>query len=260
MRTALLLACLLSACAGPARVTSFHLLTAADADLVVAGDGSGDFRTITDALRRAQPGSLILVRPGRYREAVALHSGIRLVGSGPDATVIDAGAAPAALVLQDSGSVVSGLALVNASETGIVVASGRHYVERCLIAGNGQNGIALTGNSCVALELDHCTIADNPVAGLSLSSAVAGITIRNSILAFNGRAAARTEPQPAAGQISLERSCLNNLDLGSDSLLMGNALILADPGFLNRPRDYRLSSASPCLDKAPHRRNLGCFP
>lgn len=259
MRSALLLACLLAACGGPARVPSFHLLTAADADLVVASDGSGRFRTIGDAIRQAQPGALILVRPGRYRGALSLHSGMRLVGSGPEVTIIDAAGEPAALTLEDSGSVVSGFAVVNATTGGLAVVSGRHYVERCLIAGNGESGITLSGASGIGLELDHCTIADNPLVGISLPSSPVFIHVSNSIIAFNGRAISPGLPAEA-DRTAFERVCLHNSDLESDRALPGKTLVIADPLFINRPHDYRLSLDSPCLDKAPHRRNIGCHP
>lgn len=260
MRFALLLACLLAACAAPARRSCYHLLTAADADAVVARDGSGDFRTIGEAVARVPPGALILVRPGRFREAVTLHSGVRLAGSCPDVTVIDADGAPAALTLDDSGSVVSGLALPGGRETGISIAAGRHLVERCLIADNGALGIVLAGLPGTAAEFDHCTIAGNPVAALSVAATgPARLAVRNSIVAFNGRAAAGDSP-PAPGQLVFEHSCLHNLDPDSDRLLGGKTAILDDPAFVERGRDYHLSSNSPCIGKSLYQDDLGCFP
>jgi Right handed beta helix region len=52
--------------------------------VIVALDGSGDYRSIQDAIDRAIPGATILIRSGQYQEDVTVHSkdGLRLVGEG----------------------------------------------------------------------------------------------------------------------------------------------------------------------------------
>jgi len=258
VRLPILLLCLLAACARPVLVSSYHLLTAPDADLVVASDGSGDFRTISAALAQARPGALILVRPGRYREAVTLSSGVRLIGSGPDLTVIDAGGEPAALTLRDSGSVVHGLRLVSAGGQAAVVTAGRHRFERCLIAGNARNGVIFSAMPGVGAEFSHCTIADNPGSALHAPLGPASLSVNNCIIAFNGRAAV-TDSTVGLEFFVSERTCFYNQDTALDRSLAGRTGILADPGFVSRLGDYRLTPDSPCLGKARQHRDPGCF-
>jgi hypothetical protein len=58
--------------------------------IVVSHDGSGDLPSITDAIRVARDGDLVLVRPGTYRESVVVRRDIAIVGDGDrDAIVLD---------------------------------------------------------------------------------------------------------------------------------------------------------------------------
>src|SRR5262249_28793990 len=50
--------------------------------LTVAPTGTADFRTLQEAVRRAQPGARILVRPGRYEEGVILDKSLEILGEG----------------------------------------------------------------------------------------------------------------------------------------------------------------------------------
>src|SRR5207245_2520824 len=48
----------------------------------VSPGGRGDFRSITEALRSAEPGARIVVRPGVYREQLVVDRPVELVGEG----------------------------------------------------------------------------------------------------------------------------------------------------------------------------------
>ncbi len=58
--------------------------------LVVALDGSGQYRTIQEAVDAAKKGDTILIRPGAYPEDVTIHSkeNVRLIGAGMDQVTI----------------------------------------------------------------------------------------------------------------------------------------------------------------------------
>ena len=57
----------------------------------MAADGSGDFRTIQEALDSARPGDTVHVRAGRYDEALLLRQGVSLTGAGSDRTHVVSG-------------------------------------------------------------------------------------------------------------------------------------------------------------------------
>jgi len=62
--------------------------------IVVAGDGSGDYTSISPALAGAIPGDIIAIRPGTYTLFWTSAEGVNLVGLGPD---------PAAVVIEGRG-------------------------------------------------------------------------------------------------------------------------------------------------------------
>ncbi len=63
--------------------------TAGARTIVVSASGGGAYTTIQEAVDTAQPGTVIIVREGTYRETVRLKPGIRLIGRDPTRTIID---------------------------------------------------------------------------------------------------------------------------------------------------------------------------
>lgn len=61
-------------------------LVSAPRTLVVAQDGSGQYRSIQSAIDEARKGDSIVIRPGAYREDVRIHNKerIKLIGAGMD--------------------------------------------------------------------------------------------------------------------------------------------------------------------------------
>ena len=54
--------------------------------LVVALDGSGDFKSIQEAVDATRKGDTVFLKPGRYEQDLTIHSKdqIKLVGAGQD--------------------------------------------------------------------------------------------------------------------------------------------------------------------------------
>jgi len=74
--------------------------------LVVASDGSGDFRTLREALAAAPEGAEIVLRPGIYSGSVLLDKNVRISGGSTLSEVIfDGGDGPAIVVSTDTPSV-----------------------------------------------------------------------------------------------------------------------------------------------------------
>ncbi|HMZ56871.1 MAG TPA: pectinesterase family protein, partial [Nitrospira sp.] len=76
--------------AGVAGAQAEDPATAERAPLVVALDGSGQYRSIQEAVDAAKKGDTILIRPGAYPEDVTIHSkeNVRLIGAGMDQVTI----------------------------------------------------------------------------------------------------------------------------------------------------------------------------
>jgi hypothetical protein len=79
---------------------------------VVAQDGNGDFRTITEAVETAEDGDTILVGPGTYTEAsIVVSKDITIIGDGErEEVVIEATDSPAFL-LDDTDATLSTMTL-----------------------------------------------------------------------------------------------------------------------------------------------------
>ena len=58
--------------------------------IMVALDGSGDYRSIQEAIEHAGAAATIVVGPGEYHEDVTVHSkdGLKLIGAGPDRVTV----------------------------------------------------------------------------------------------------------------------------------------------------------------------------
>lgn len=59
-----------------------------DANIIVDQSGNGDYRSIQQAINNAQPGSIIYVKSGEYREIIDIKKQITLIGEGKDSTLI----------------------------------------------------------------------------------------------------------------------------------------------------------------------------
>lgn len=106
----LLLVMLLAILATGTIVTGASLLSTPA--IVVAQDGSGTVKTITEAVAAAQDGDVVLVKPGTYRESIAITEDITLRGDGdPGAVVIEFASDGPTHVLAEDGTFVFGILL-----------------------------------------------------------------------------------------------------------------------------------------------------
>jgi hypothetical protein len=230
------------------------------ADIVVATDSSGRYRSIPEAIAHARDGDVILVKPGVYTEPVRIaeRRGITLLGTDPATTIIDGADRYAAVEIRTDSNRIIGLCLRGADSHGAWVRDGHQVFSRCLVCDNGECGIylsAMAGNASALI--DHCTIADNGATGINAARDSAATTITNSIIAFNPRGIATDEPN---GLMSIHHNTLWSTALDYDRALPGATNMIADPHFRSRDvSDYRLAPDSPCLNAAADGTNQGCF-
>jgi hypothetical protein len=228
--------------------------------LVVAQDSSTRFLTISSALDSARDGDTVFVMPGEYRGVVKVVKlrHMTLLGADPATTVVDAGNEYAAIELRTDSNRVSGLTVRGADSHGIWVRDGQQFIDRCLIAGNGDRGIYLSSFAGRAnANITHCTVADNGEVGIHAARDDSNTVITDCIIAFNKRGVVTDQPE---GKLVVRRNCLfgNGLDL--DRVAPGDSNILQDPRFVDRENgDFRLKRGSPCIGAGGGRTNLGAF-
>ncbi len=162
----------------------------------LGGSEPAVFSTISSALTHARSGDTVCVAPGTWREQVLIHRDkVHLVGAGPDQTILRPpaawlrGSAEAVVSLEARELSISGLA-VEGGEVGIEVgADAEARLEDLVLRDNGiglrahdpllltaselailsskDAGAVLTGESALAVHLEHLTVRDNGDAATS---------------------------------------------------------------------------------------------
>jgi parallel beta-helix repeat protein len=139
--------------------------------LVVAQDGSGDFRTIREALREAAAGARILVRPGLYREGLVLTRSVEVVGDGPVPDIIVEATEGDCVLMKTDDAVVRGLTLRGrTAERGakffaVDVPQGRLLLEDCDVTNDSLSAIGIHGPSANP-TIRNCKIHDSQQGGV----------------------------------------------------------------------------------------------
>lgn len=130
--------------------------------LIVAGDGSGDHRSIGAALNAAAPGTRIQIQPGTYRESLTLDRHVELVGrSEVEAVVIEAQDGEC-LRLRSDRALISGLTLQSRRSAGkewryaaVEIETGQPLLENCMISSDSGVGVLIHG-AAARPTLRHC--------------------------------------------------------------------------------------------------------
>ncbi len=145
------------------------------ATITVARDGSGDYRTIGDAVTNMDPGDDIYVKDGTYYEALEITKTVDIEGQSMEGVVIDANRTDTPMVLSGAdGSRLSNLNFTNsttgANEGGLVVINTDGlYIDNATFFGNGADGLFLSGSSSVYVN-DSNLFENNDGIGIASSS------------------------------------------------------------------------------------------
>ncbi|MCI2429332.1 right-handed parallel beta-helix repeat-containing protein [Candidatus Acetothermia bacterium] len=108
-----------------------------------------DFATIQAAVNAADPGDLILVSPGSYRENIIIRKSLELRGSGAE-TIVDGSAARSrpTIWVQDATNVIIQNLTITKGRRGIQVdRSSQILIAKNIIQANRRQGILITENS-----------------------------------------------------------------------------------------------------------------
>jgi PPM family protein phosphatase len=125
--------------------------------LVVSLDGSAPFTTITAAVAASQPGDIVRVEPGTYRERVDMGGGVDLVARVPGTVTIAGPPGSAAPVLSLNGPFnarVAGIRIDAESpvDTGVRIAAPAATLELVEITGAMRRAIDLFPGSTLAVR------------------------------------------------------------------------------------------------------------
>jgi hypothetical protein len=152
--------------------------------LVVARDGTGEFRSIqaaVDALERSAGGGVVVVEPGDYRETVVVREASRLVlrASRPGTVTVTADG-PALSLLGGSQLVVDGIAFRTdgGTEAGTVAGSQAVTLRRCSFSGGTTAALRARDVSDIYLwDVD----ARSPGVGVSFERATLAAWVKGRV-------------------------------------------------------------------------------
>ncbi len=139
--------------------------------LVVSRTGQGDCLSLGVALRRAAPGSRIIVKPGTYRESLVVDKAVEILAGGEPSEVVLEGLDAPCLTLQSEGVRICGFTLVASgapkgkSFPALEATGGSASVEDCVVTSDGQAAVAVRGTG-TRLTMARCRVQNCPGVGV----------------------------------------------------------------------------------------------
>ncbi|MFN8482271.1 MAG: hypothetical protein U0768_04305 [Anaerolineae bacterium] len=218
------------------------------------------FTTIQDGINHVPPIAgqwTVGVAPGYYIERVTPKSGVRLVGSGAEQTIIDADGAGAPVTLNGVTHVeVTGFGLQNsnAANAGIVVsgASNTITVTHNILQMNAGGAIFRNASSGV---FGFNTVANNTGTALTLADAHTWVNARFNIFALNSGKGVNNN------SVGLFQDGYNLFYQNAGGNTAGTVtldptdIVNRDPQFFDpnpyNPADYTLQATSPAVNTVP---------
>ncbi|NLG27517.1 MAG: PKD domain-containing protein, partial [Chloroflexi bacterium] len=208
--------------------------------------GVDAYGTIREAVESGA--ARVLVHPGRYPQRFYLVSGVSVMGSGADSTIIEPPAGSGALVTAEGVAAASLARLTlagGASWQGLLVEGGARdlTLTRCIIR-DLSVGVRLRGDSTV--EMMNNTIIRNGDGIIAEGSTP--VDLRNTILAYNTDTGLERGATPTSLTNIYNDYWANGTDMNYTDA--GGAKLYRDPQFIDLyGNDLRLSADSDLIDK-----------
>jgi parallel beta-helix repeat protein len=149
----------------------YTLIPKFKSNLVVSSSGSGDYKTINEAIKNAQPGTSILVRPGLYQESLIINKPLKIIGDGTKAQIIIENANSNCLVLNTDNAEVRGLTLRglagqnNKKFFTVDILQGKPVLADCDITSDSLACVAVHGTTANPI-IQQCQVHDGKTGGI----------------------------------------------------------------------------------------------
>ena len=171
----------------------------------------GAHATIKDALAAAVPGTLIVVKPGTYREALVIEKAVEIVGEGRLGQVVIEASERAAIVLDTDRAALRNLVIratgtQSTTSAAVWVKRGRPVIEGCTLTSAIGPGMYVGGSSSDP-TVRECTFADGKQSGIWVVENGAG-TFERCTVTGNAKAGIRVETggNPTVRECTVERN------------------------------------------------------
>ncbi|WP_335937627.1 AAA family ATPase [Streptomyces sp. PTD5-9] len=191
--------------------------------LTVAADGTGDCRTIAQAVAQARTGAVVSIAPGRYEESVTVSAAITLTAAEGRGTVELAPRRGSALTLTGDAVMVSDLVLRgHDDELPVVdVPRGQLALDRCDVHGSAWAALFARGGGSLALR--QCRVSNPAGAGVVATSGTESF-LEDCVVEHLGTSAVVAGER---GRISVRASRLRDAR-GNGVLANGQAQVLVE--------------------------------
>ncbi len=206
-----------------------------------------EFTSIQDAILSGA--NTVVVKPGQYPQSFYLISGVNVLGSRADQTILEPLPGHTGPLVTAEGVVgvrLSGFTLAgDGNQDGLRVEDGAQSITfgRNIVRGT-ETGISVLGSE-TDLEVVNNTIVEN-TNGM-VASACAPVDVRNTIFAYHSGTGLSYEPCAATKLHTYNDFWLNGTDLSPAE--PGAGEIFLDPLFVDRfAHDYRTMDDSPVID------------
>jgi len=133
-------------------------------ELVVAADGSGDFKDLAEAVRAAPSGARILIRRGTYTGSMVLNRPVVLQAEGPRPTIIGTDG-PTFTVRTEQVALRDLVVKAPPTAEVLLVERGAVEMERCALVGGEGDGLVLAGPG-TSLRMLRSALASTGKTGL----------------------------------------------------------------------------------------------
>jgi parallel beta-helix repeat protein len=163
-------------------VNANHQYGAEPLTVVVAARHHGDYKTISDALWGAKPGTRILVRPGLYREGIVIDKPVEIIGDGKQGDIMIEATGKDTILFKAAVGKVANLTLYQAGGGkwfGVNITQGRLELEDCNISSQSLTCVAIHGSADPTLRRN--LIYDSNSAGVLVSKCGKGTLEHNDI-------------------------------------------------------------------------------
>ena len=212
--------------------------------LVVDAFHRGDHATLTQALKAAQPGTRIMVRPGLYQEGIVIDKPVEIIGDGEKANIVLEASGKNSILFKSSMGRIVNLTLRQTGGGewfGIDISQGRLDVEDCDISSQSLACVGIHGGADPRLRRNRIyngksvgvLVYDNGQGTLEgneiFGNALAGVEIREG-----GNLALRRNRiyDGKAGGVFINHNGQGTLE---DNEIFGNALAGVEIGESSNP-------------------------
>lgn len=137
--------------------------------LVVSAHGKGQYTSIAEAVRHAEPGARIEVQPGQYPDALILDKNVDIVGVGRVEDIVVETADTACLVMRTDEAAVRHLTLRTGSggapHYAVDIPQGNLVLEDCAVTSASLAAVAIH-DAAATPTVRRCTIRDGQASGV----------------------------------------------------------------------------------------------